>query len=105
MDGSIEILYAKMKEKIARQNIKANGETLDRDFVSFCMPYLPEVQNEMQASQNEMSKTEKRVTSPQFRSFVIGKKIYRYAESSSFYYCYHSHYELVLGTGAVNRQP
>ncbi len=61
-------------EKIARQNIEANGETLDRDFVSFCMPYLPEVQNEMQTSQNEMSKAEKCVTSPQSRSFVIGKK-------------------------------
>ena len=25
-------------EKIAQQNIEANGEALDRDFVSFCMP-------------------------------------------------------------------
>ena len=61
-------------EKIARQNIKANGETLVRDFVSFCMSYLPEVQNEMQAPQNEMSKAEKRITSSPSRSFVVGKE-------------------------------
>ena len=66
VDGNIEI--------IARHNIEANGEMLDRDFGSFCMPCLSEVQNEMQASQNEMSKAEKRITSSRSRSFVIGKE-------------------------------
>ena len=61
-------------EKIARQNMEANGETLDRDFVSFCMHDLPEVQNEMRVSQNEMLKVEKRVTPPKSHSFAIGKK-------------------------------
>ena len=46
-------------EKIARQNIAANGEALDRDFVSFCMPCIPEVHDEVRPSQKEMSRTEK----------------------------------------------
>ena len=45
-------------EKISQQNIEANGETLNRDFVSFCMSCLPKVPN-------EMPKAETPVTAPQ----------------------------------------
>lgn len=65
-------------EQIAQQNIEANGEVLDRDFVSFCMPCIPAVQDELRASQNEMPRAEKRVTVPQSQVFhddsVIAKK-------------------------------
>ena len=61
-------------EKIAQQNIEANGEALDRDFISFCMG----TQDEIQASQNEMLKAEKRITSPRSQGFrgnsVTGKR-------------------------------
>ena len=56
-------------EKIARQNIEANGEALDRDFVSFCMPCIPEGQDEPQISQNEMPRAEKRITASQSKAF------------------------------------
>lgn len=52
-------------EQIARQNIEANGEALDKDFVSFCIPCIPEVQDELRASQNGMPRVEKRITVPQ----------------------------------------
>lgn len=56
-------------EKISQQNIEANGEALDRDFVSFCMSCLPEVPN-------EMPKAETPVTAPQSHSLVTGKRLY-----------------------------
>lgn len=56
-------------EKISQQNIEANGETLDRGFVSFCMSCLPEVPN-------EMPKAETPVTAPQSHSLVTGKRLY-----------------------------
>ena len=56
-------------EKISQQNIEANGETLDRDFVSFCMSCLPEVPN-------EMPKAETPVTAPQPHSLATGKRLY-----------------------------
>ena len=56
-------------EKISQQNIEANGETLDRDFVSFCMSCLPEVPN-------EMPKAETPVTAPQSHSLVAGKRLH-----------------------------
>lgn len=65
-------------EKIALQNIEANGEALDRDFVSFCMPCMSEVQEERRTSQNEMPKAEKRIASSCSQGFhgssVMGKK-------------------------------
>ncbi len=56
-------------EKISQQNIEANGEALDRDFVSFCMSCLPEVPN-------EMPKAETPVTAPQPHSLATGKRLY-----------------------------
>ena len=56
-------------EKISQQNIEANGEALDRGFVSFCMSCLPEVPN-------EMPKAETPVTAPQSHSLVTGKRLY-----------------------------
>ena len=56
-------------EKISQQNIEANGETLDRDFVSFCMSCLPEVPNEMPKAENP-------VTAPQPHSLATGKRLY-----------------------------
>lgn len=56
-------------EKISQQNIEANGETLDRGFVSFCMSCLPEVPN-------EMPKAETPVTAPQPHSLATGKRLY-----------------------------
>ena len=56
-------------EKISQQNIKANGETLDRDFVSFCMSCLPEVPNEMPKAENP-------VTAPQPHSLATGKRLH-----------------------------
>ena len=56
-------------EQIAQQNIEANGEALDRDFVSFCMPCMQEEQDEHQVSQNEMSRSEKPITAPQSKVF------------------------------------
>ena len=59
-------------ERTARQNIEANGETLDRDFVSFCMPCMPGVQDEMRTSQNETSTAEKSITAPRTQGFRGG---------------------------------
>lgn len=59
-------------EKIAQQNITVNGEALDRDFVSFCMPCIPEVQAEVRPSQNEMSRTEKSTAASQPQGFHNG---------------------------------
>lgn len=56
-------------EKISQQNIEANGETLDRGFVSFCMSCLPEVPNEMPKAENP-------VTAPQPHSLATGKRLY-----------------------------
>ena len=56
-------------EKISQQNIEANGEALDRGFVSFCMSCLPEVPN-------EMPKAETPVTAPQPHSLATGKRLY-----------------------------
>nr|WP_300833061.1 DUF4303 domain-containing protein [uncultured Acetatifactor sp.] len=56
-------------EKISQQNIEANGEALDRDFVSFCMSCLPEVPNEMPKAENP-------VTAPQPHSFATGKRLH-----------------------------
>lgn len=58
-------------EKISQQNIEANGETLNRDFVSFCMSCLPEVPN-------EMPKAETPVTAPQPHSLVTEKRLHIY---------------------------
>lgn len=62
-------------EKIAQQNITANGEALDRDFVSFCMPCIPEVHDEVRPSQNEVSRTEKSTAAPQPQGFHNGSDI------------------------------
>lgn len=59
-------------EKTAQQNITANGEALDRDFVSFCMPCIPGVHDEVRPSQNEMSGTEKSTAAPQPQGFHNG---------------------------------
>ncbi len=56
-------------EKISQQNIEANGEALDRDFVSFCMSCLPEVPNEMPKAENP-------VTAPQPHSLATGKRLH-----------------------------
>lgn len=56
-------------EKISQQNIEANGETLNRDFVSFCMSCLPKVPN-------EMPKAETPVTAPQSHSLATGKRLH-----------------------------
>lgn len=69
-------------EKIARQNIEANGEVLDKEFISFCMPGMPEVhdkmrasQNEVQTSNNEVPKAEKSITAPRSKRFPSGSVI------------------------------
>ena len=62
-------------EKIAQQNIAANGETLDRDFVSFCMPCIPEVHDEVRPSQKEMSRTEKSTATLPSQGFHSGSGI------------------------------
>ena len=62
-------------EKIAQQNIESNGETLDRDFVSSCMPCIPEVHDEVRSLQNEMSRTEKSTAAPQPQGFHSGSGI------------------------------
>ena len=69
-------------EKIAQQNFEANGEALDKDFISFCMPCIPEkhdemqvFQDEVQTSKNEMSKTEKSITAPRSQGFHVGSSM------------------------------
>ena len=64
-------------EKISQQNIEANGETLDRGFVSFCMSCLPEVPN-------EMPKAETPVTAPQPHSLATGKRLYISGKAIAF---------------------
>ena len=64
-------------EKISQQNIEANGEALDRGFVSFCMSCLPEVPN-------EMPKAETPVTAPQPHSLATGKRLYISGKAIAF---------------------
>ena len=64
-------------EKISQQNIEANGETLNRDFVSFCMSCLPEVPNEMPKAENP-------VTAPQPHSLATGKRLYISGKAIAF---------------------
>lgn len=63
VDGNIEILYAR--------------GMLAKDYVPFCTPYLPKVQN-------EMPKAEEPVTSPQSPSFVKGKNLQIYGKAVAF---------------------
>lgn len=91
VDGNLEILYSNLSgttqelpiltheleydEKIAQQSIEAKGEAQDRDFVSFCMPCIPEVHDEVRSLQNEMSRTEKSTAAPQPQGFHSGSGI------------------------------
>jgi len=66
-------LSRKVIDKITmKENITANGDALDRDFVSFCMPCIPEVHDEVGPSQNEMPGTEKSTAAPQPQGFHNG---------------------------------
>ena len=85
VDGNLEILYSNLSgvtqelpiltheleydEKIAQQSIEAKGEARGRDYDSSCMP---RVHDEMQTSQNEVSKVEKSTTARRIQGFYGG---------------------------------
>ena len=80
VDGNLEILYSNLsgvtKEgTMDKITMEENGEALDKDFVTVGTPHMPEAQDEVQASQNEMPKAEKSIADSRSKGFHSGSVI------------------------------